>query len=56
MVDVYQENLTILSWVWKLTKCIKHLWMFRPPNTNFPKQAYIQKIYVQNTKYKQNPK
>ena len=27
--------------------------MFRPPNTKFPKQAYIQTIYVQNMKYKQ---
>ena len=30
--------------------------MFRPPNTNFPIQAYIQTIYVRNMKYKQYPK
>ena len=29
--------------------------MFRPPNTNFLKQAYIQTIDVQNMKYKQYP-
>ena len=26
-----------------------------PPNTNFPIQAYIQTMYVQNMKYKQYP-
>ena len=29
--------------------------MFRPPNSNIPKQAYIQTMYVQNDKYKQYP-
>ena len=29
--------------------------MFKPPNSDIPKQAYIQTMYVQNNKYKVYP-
>ena len=29
--------------------------MFKPLNSNIPKQAYIQTMYVQNDKYKLYP-
>jgi len=50
-----QSWISILFCSRKLTKCVKHLWMFRHLNTNFLIQAYIQTIYVRNMKYKQCP-
>ena len=52
---IMKTNKPIYIYILKTHLVYKPLVNVRPPNTNFPIQAYIQTIYVRNMKYKQYP-